>query len=221
MRPSVPRTLYARQLDELRGDVVALASMVDKATGRAVEALRLQDLPLARRVVADDRAVNALRFAAEERALLLIATQAPVAGDLRFVAAVIHIATDLERMADHAVGVAKAAIATADEPLIKPLVDLPRMADIARAMLADSITAFIGADATAARAIVARDDEVDALYDQVYRELLTFMLGDPRTIRRATRLLGAAHHLERIADRVTNVCERVVFAVTGTVEETG
>ncbi len=213
------RVEYGHQIRALRDDVVAMASMVDKAVARAVETLERQDVAAAREVVAADRAINAQRWATEERALLIIATQAPMAGDLRTIAAVIHIVTDLERMADHAAGIAKITIETAREPLLKPLVDLPRMGEIARAMLADSITAFIEEDDAAARAVAARDDEVDLLYDQIYRELLTYMLADPSTINRATHLLWAAHNLERIADRVTNVCERVVFAVTGSMEE--
>ena len=215
------RIEYDHQLRELRDDVVAMASMVDKAIARSIEALQRQDVIVAHEVVAADRGINDHRWRTEERALLVIATQAPMAGDLRTVAAVIHMVTEMERMADHAAGNAKIAIETANEPLLKPLVDLPRMSELARAMLADAVTAFIDGDAEAARAIALRDDEVDDLYDQIYRELLTFMLADPATINRATRLLWAAHNLERIADRVTNVCERVVFAVTGAIEEIG
>ncbi len=215
------RIEYDHQLRELRDDVVAMASMVDKAIARSIEALQRQDVIVAHEVVAADRAINDQRWRTEERALLVIATQAPMAGDLRTVAAVIHMVTEMERMADHAAGNAKIAIETANEPLLKPLVDLPRMSELARAMLADAVTAFIDGDAEAARAIALRDDEVDDLYDQIYRELLTFMLADPATINRATHLLWAAHNLERIADRVTNVCERVVFAVTGAIEEIG
>lgn len=213
------RVEYGNQIQALRDDVVAMASMVDKAVARAVYTLERQDVDAARELVAADQAINAHRWATEERALLIIATQAPMAGDLRTIAAVVHIVTDLERMADHAAGIAKITVETAREPLLKPLVDLPRMSEIARSMLADSITAFIEQDDAAARLVAARDDEVDVLYDQVYRELLTFMLADPSTINRATHLLWAAHNLERIADRVTNVCERVVFAVTGEIEE--
>ena len=213
------RVEYVHQIQELRDDVVVMSSMVDKAISRAVDALRRQDVQLAREVMSADTAINTHRWQTEQSALLIIATQAPMAGDLRTIAAVIHIVTDLERMADHAAGIAKIVVDTASEPLLKPLVDLPRMAEMARAMLADSITAFINDDATAAREIAERDDEVDALYDQVYRELLTYMMVDPATINRATHLLWAAHNLERIADRVTNVCERVVFAVTGEMEE--
>jgi phosphate transport system protein len=213
------REQYVYHLEDLRGRVVAMASMVDKAMTNAVAALVQRDVPLAQKVMAEDRAINEYRWRTEEQALLLIATQAPMAKDLRTIAAAIHIVTDLERMADHAAGTAKIAIQTADQAPLKPLVDIPRMSEIARTMLHDAITAFIEDDEAAARAIVARDDEVDALYEQIYRELLTFMLADPTTIDQATHLLWAAHNLERIADRVTNICERVVFAATGQLEE--
>jgi phosphate transport system protein len=213
------RELYDHELKDLRGRVVAMASMVDKAIANAVAALAQRDVPLAQQVLTEDRAINEYRWQTEEQALLLIATQAPMAKDLRTIAAAIHIVTDLERMGDHAAGTAKIAIQTADRAPLKPLVDIPRMSEIARSMLHDSITAYIEDDPTEARAIVARDDEVDALYEQIYRELLTFMLADPTTIDQATHLLWAAHNLERIADRVTNICERVVFAATGQLEE--
>jgi phosphate transport system protein len=213
------REQYVHQLEDLRGNVVGMASMVDKAMTNAVVALTQRDVPLAQKVMVEDRAINEYRWRTEEQALLLIATQAPMAKDLRTIAAVIHIVTDLERMADHAAGTAKIAIQTADRAPLKPLVDIPRMSEIARSMLHDAITAFIEDDEAAARGIVARDDEVDVLYEQVYRELLTFMLADPTTIDQATHLLWAAHNLERIADRVTNICERVVYAATGQLEE--
>jgi len=214
------REAYLHQLQELRDNVVSMSSLVDKAIARSVDALRRQDVQLAREVVAADRQINQVRWQTEEKALLVLATQAPIAGDLRMISGVIHIATELERMADHAAGNAKIVIETADEPLLKPLVDIPRMADLARAMLSDSITAFIKSDARAAREISTRDDEVDDLYNQIYRELLTYMMADPSTINRATHHLWAAHNLERIADRVTNICQRVVFSVTGKLEET-
>jgi phosphate transport system protein len=213
------REHYAQELADLRGSVVAMASMTNKAIDNAVTALAQRDVRLAEQVIASDRAINEHRWRTEEQALLVIATQAPMARDLRMIAAVIHIVTDLERMADHAAGIAKIALQTADQPPLKPLVDIPRMSEIARTMLHDAITAFIEDDQASARAIVARDDEVDALYEQIYRELLTFMLADPTTIDQATHLLWAAHNLERIADRVTNICERVVFAATGQLEE--
>jgi phosphate transport system protein len=213
------REQYAHQLIDLRSSVVAMASMVGKAVDNAVVALARRDVALAQQVIADDRAINEHRWQTEEQALLLIATQAPMARDLRTIAAAIHIVTDLERMADHAAGIAKITLQTADQPPLKPLIDIPRMSEIARAMLHDAITAYIEDDQAAARAIVAQDDVVDALYEQIYRELLTFMLADPTTIDQATHLLWAAHNLERIADRVTNICERVVFAATGQLEE--
>jgi phosphate transport system protein len=213
------RQRYAVQIQELRDAVVTMASMVDKAIARAIDALRHQDVNLARQVVAADRSINEHRWRTESEALLIIATQAPMAGDLRMVASAIHITTDLERMADHAAGIAKIVVQTANEPLLKPLVDLPRMSDLARAMLADSITAYVENDEPLAREIALRDDEIDALYNQIYRELLTFMLADPTTINRATHLLWVAHNLERIGDRVTNICEQIVFTATGSVEE--
>ena len=213
------RQNYNQQLQQLREAIVSMASMVDKAIARSTDALRDQDVELAERVVADDSAINQARWSTEELALLVIATQAPMASDLRVISAVIHIATELERMADHAAGNAKIVIKTASEPFLKPLVDIPRMAEVTRAMLADSITAFIDSDEFAARDVALRDDLVDDLYNQIYRELLTYMMADPSSINRATHLLWASHNLERIADRVTNICERVVFAVTGSLEE--
>lgn len=195
-----------------------MASMVDKAIARAIEALEYQNVDLARRVRKDDKLINAARWEGEDSALRIIATQGPMAGDLRQIAAALQIFTDLERMADHAAGVAKIVVETADEALLKPLVDIPRMSLIAREMLSSSITAFVEQDEAQARRVAIRDDEVDELYDQVYRELLTYMLADPGTINRATHLLWAAHNIERIGDRVTNICERVIFTVTGEME---
>lgn len=213
------RAAYESQIRDLRDHVVSMASMVDKAIGRAIEALEYQDVDLARQVRKNDKVINAARWEGEESALLIIATQGPMAGDLRAIAAALQIFTDLERMADHAAGIAKIVVETADEGLLKPLVDIPRMSLIAREMLSSSITAFVEQDEAQARRVAIRDDEVDDLYDQIYRELLTYMLADPSTINRATHLLWAAHNIERIGDRVTNICERVVFTITGEMEE--
>ena len=213
------RVEYNLELENLRGSVVAMSSMADKAIARAMDALQRQDVALAEQVIIADKAINRQRWAIEDDALRLIATQGPMAGDLRNIASAIHIVTDLERIADHAAGIAKIAIDTSDEPPLKPLVDLPRMAAIGREMLNESITSYIEGDADLARRVAERDDEVDDLTDQVFRELLTYMLADPTTINRATRLLWVSHNLERIADRATNICERVVFAVTGELEE--
>jgi phosphate transport system protein len=213
------RSEYTQELQNLRGAVVAMSSMVDKAISRSIDALLRQDVRTAEEVIAADQSVNRQRWAIEEDAIRIIATQGPMAGDLRTIAAAIHIVTDLERMGDHAAGIAQIVVDTASEPLLKPLVDIPRMAEIARAMLIDAVTAYIEGDAGAARRIALRDDEVDHLYEQVYRELLTYMMADPSTINRATHLLWVAHNLERIADRVTNICERVVFVDTGELTE--
>lgn len=213
------RTTFDRHLTEIQEDMLVLADMVESAVRRSIQALRERDGELARQVIADDLKVNRKRYDIEERCLELIATQQPLAGDLRTIAAVLHMIVDLERMGDHAEGIAKIAATLADEPPLKPYIDLPRMAQVASEMLRESLEAFKHRDADRARAIIDRDDEVDALYDQVYRELLTYMLGDPRTIERATRLIWVAHNLERIADRVTNICERVVYLVTGKIEE--
>jgi phosphate transport system protein len=213
------RVEYNLELENLRGSVVAMSSMADKAIARAMDALQRQDVALAEQVIVADKAINRQRWAIEDDALRLIATQGPMAGDLRNIASALQIVTDLERIADHAAGIAKIAIDTSDEPPLKPLVDLPRMAVIGREMLSESITSYIEGDAALARCVAERDDEVDDLTDQVFRELLTYMLADPTTINRATRLLWVSHNLERIADRATNICERVVFAVTGAIEE--
>lgn len=215
------RDSFEHELRRLQDEMLALASMVDQAIGRSVDALRRLDAVEAQQTIEGDRRINATRYAIEEMAVTLIATQQPMARDLRTILAVLHIAVELERMGDYAEGIAKIVLMHGDEPLLKPLLDIPRMADVARGMLRDALDAFVERDASLARAVIPRDDEVDALYNQVYRELLTFMLQDPRTIDRATWLLWVAHNLERIADRVTNICERVVFLVTGRLEGTG
>ena len=213
------RATFDRQLAGLRDDVLILGSMVDKAIDRAVEALKRRDLNESEVIISDDMKINRKRFEIEEKCLLLLATQQPMAGDLRAIAAVMHIITDLERMGDHAEGIAKINLMMGDEPLLKPLVDIPRMADKARDMLRRSLDALIAPDVESARALAAEDDEVDRLYDSVYAELIGFMVRDPSTITRATHLLWVAHNLERIADRITNICERIVFMVTGQMEE--
>lgn len=213
------RTAFVQSLQELQDGVMSLGSMTEKAIGRAIESLKNQDVELAQRVVDDDKRINEVRYQLEDACILLMATQAPMASDLRRITAVMQLATELERMADHAEGVAVLTLRTADEPLLKPLVDIPRMADIARELLLEALDAYVEDDAERAKQVARRDDEVDRLYEQVYRELLTFMISDPRTITRATHLLWVAHNVERIADRVTNICERVVFVVTGELEE--
>ncbi len=213
------RAAYTLQIQELMDTVVAMASMVDKAIARSIEALRTQNVQLAQQVRKDDQLINDRRWAAEEQAITVIATQAPMAGDLRRIASCMQIYTDLERMGDHASGTAKIVVETADEELLKPLVDIPRMAEVAREMLGGAVTAFMDHDEEAAWQVAARDDEIDKLYEQVYRELVSYMVADPSTINRATHLLWAAHNVERLGDRVTNICERTVFTITGQFKE--
>jgi phosphate transport system protein len=217
----MPRTSFERHLHELQDEVLVLGSMVEKAIYRSMDALKNRDLELAKQIVADDSEIDQKRFDIEEKCIELIVTQQPMAGDLRIIVAVLNIIVDLERIGDHAEGIAKIAIMIGNEPPLKPLIDLPRMAQKTGDMLRRSLDAFIHRDAEAARQITGEDDEIDGLYDQVFRELLTFMAEDPRTITRATRLIWVGHNLERSADRVTNICERVVFVVTGKMEEMG
>jgi len=217
----MPRETFDRHLRELQDDVLVMGSMVEKAIGRSMEALKKRDLELAQQVIADDIKINQKRFEIENQCIELIIGQQPMASDLRIIVAVLNIIIDLERIGDHAEGNAKIAVMIGDEPPLKPLIDLPRMADKTRDMLRRSLDAFVNHDAEDAATICGEDDEVDQLYDQVFRELLTFMAEDPRTITRATRLIWVAHNLERSADRVTNICERVIFLVTGKMQEVG
>ena len=215
------RTTFHKRLREIQDDVLAMGSMVEKALSRSVEALKSRDLDMAHQVIAGDQKVNQKRFEIEEKCVQLIATQQPMASDLRAIISVLNIISEVERIGDHAEGIAKIVIMIGDEPPLKPLIDIPRMMEKTVSMLHRSLDALVNHDADAAKVIVTEDDEVDNLYDQVFRELLTFMAEDPKTITRATRLIWVAHNLERSADRVTNICERVVFNVTGKMEEIG
>ena len=213
------RTTFERHLDEIEEDMLVLAGMVERAVERSIDSLRNRDTELARVVIVEDMDINRKRYETEEKCLELLALQQPMAVDLRKIVAILHIIVDLERMGDHAEGIAKVAIMLADEPPLKPYIDIPRMAEVAIRMLRGGLESFKQRDVDMARSICDLDDEVDALYDQVYRELITFMINDPKTIERATHITWIAHNLERIADRVTNICERVVYMVQGTIEE--
>jgi len=215
----VTRVSFDLQLKALQERLVSLGLMVAHAQEQAVRALAERDGQLAQELIADDQNINRAQHEIEEQCLLLIASQQPVARDLRLIFSIASIASELERMADHAKGIAVIALRLADQPMLKPLIDVPRMAEIGREMLQGELDAFLRGDVDAARALAARDTEIDQLNDQVYRELLTYMLQDPRTINRATYLLWVAHNLERIGDRITNICERVIFMVTGEIGE--
>ncbi len=215
----MPRESFERELHSIQDDLLLLGSMAQQALADSVEVLRNRDEEGAKRIIRGDQAINEKRFAIEADCLALIATQQPMAGDLRTLAAVLEIVTELERIGDYGKGIARISLLMGDVPLLKPLVDIPRMQQKAVDMLRRALDAFIRRDVALARAIPLEDVEVDALYNQIYRELLTFMMADPRTIDRATPLLWVAHNLERAADRVTNICERVVFTVTGEMNE--
>jgi phosphate transport system protein len=215
------RRIFDQELDRLQGEVLAMGSMVEEALVRSVETLKERDFTGSRRIIDGDRAINERRYAIEENAMALIATQQPMAGDMRLLAAILEMVTELERMGDYAKGIARINLMIGEQPLIKPIIDLPVMAQRARNMLRAALTAFVQRDATAARTIPQGDDEVDVLYNQVYRELISYILEDPHTIEQANHLMWAAHNLERTADRVTNLCERVVYAVTGELVELG
>jgi len=213
------RETFDRELQRLQDETLALGSMVEHAIVESVEILKQRDMEGSRRLIAQDRLVNEKRFAIEADALTLIATQQPVARDMRTIAAILDITSELERIGDYAKGIAKINLLIGPGPLVKPLVDLPRMADKARDMLHRALAAFAQRDVDLARSIPTEDDEVDDLYNQVYRELITYILADPSTIEGANYLLWVAHNLERAADRVTNICERVIFTVTGEMVE--
>jgi phosphate transport system protein len=185
----------------------------------AVEALKKRDLDRARQIQDMDDQVNARRYSIEEQVMIVIATQQPMAHDLRLLASILEVSGEMERMGDYAKGIAKVNIRMADQPLLKPLVDIPRMAQKGADMLHRALLAFINEDVVTARAIPAEDDEVDELYTQVYHELMMFVIQDARTIERANWLLWVAHNLERLADRVTNICERTIFTATGELKE--
>ena len=204
-----------RQLNQLQQEVVSLAGIVDKATLRAIDALKTRDLVESQQVVNEDDYIDQKRYEIEEKCVDLIATQQPMARDLRNIIALMHISVELERMGDYAEGISKISLLMGPNPPLKPLIDIPRMADRATQMLRNSIDALLNRDVMKANQVLQDDDEVDALYDQVYRELLLFMIQDPQTIERATYLLWISHDLERIADRATNIAERVIYLITG------
>jgi len=213
------RRTFDRELQSLQDEMLALGSMVENALIESVAYLKQRDFEGSHRIMAQDRVINRKRYAIEEQVLVLIATRQPMASDLRILAAILEIAGELERIGDYAKGIGKINLLIGDQPLLKPLIDVPMMAEQARSMLHRALDAFIRRDVELARAIPQEDDIVDALYEQVYRELLTYIMEDPHNIEQANYLLWAAHNLERAADRVTNLCERVVFTVTGELTE--
>jgi len=213
------RTLFTQELTQLQDEVLVLGSMAEKAILDSMEALRDGDRAWSLKLVDDDRRINAKRFEIEDKCIFVIASQQPMATDLRALVSMLYIVTDLERIADHAEGNAKINLLMGDEPLPRRLGYIPAMADRAVQMLRDSLKAYIEHDVDASRRICEADDEVDRLQDSVYDDAFKNMIADPSTIQRNTYLLWTAHNLERIADRCTNICERVIYTVTGHMEE--
>ena len=213
------RKTFDQFLAQLKDEILILGSIVENSTLEAVGALIRGDFSTARALYRSDHFINEKRLAIENAVLTQIATQQPMAHDLRLLASIMEIISELERMGDYAKGIANINVRMGEEPLLKPLIDIPRMAQIGTSMLHRSLTAFINEDVETAKTIPAEDDEVDALYNQVYRELMLIIIQDPKSIERANWLLWTAHNLERVADRVTNICERTLFIATGEMSE--
>jgi phosphate transport system protein len=217
-RPPMRKT-FETEIQQLKDEMLLLGSMVEQQIMGTVEALKKRDIEASRRIKEMDLQVNAKRYAIEEQVMIVIATQQPMAHDLRLLASILEVSGELERMGDYAKGIATVNIRMGEQPLLKPLIDIPRMAQIGTDMLHRALTAFVSEDVETARAIPVQDDEVDDLYNQVYHELMMFVIQDPKTIERANWLLWVAHNLERVADRVTNICERTIFTATGEMKE--
>jgi len=214
----MPREDFERNLKLVQDEVVQLSSMVEKAIFKSIDSLKRRDLGASQQVIDEDDIIDAKQEAIENRCIDLIALESPMAVDLRVIIAAMMVANELERMGDYAEGIAKISLAMGELPPLKPLIDIPRMADKAVDMLRRSIESYVNRDIVTAKGVFHDDDEVDEMYEQVYRELLTYMMRDPTTIQRATYLLWVAHDLERVADRTTNIAERVMFLVTGKTE---
>jgi len=213
------RLTFDRELAEIQNELLKMSGLVDTAISLSLKSLAEGDIPLARQIIEDDEKINELRFKIEEAALALIATQQPTATDLRDVIAIMNVVVDIERMGDYATGVATTVIKIGDEPLLKPLIDLPKMVEIARKMLEESVEALMDRDAERAKEIAMRDNEIDVLYRAILDELVEIMAKRPDSVQRGNLLLWCAHNIERIGDRATNIAERVVFVTTGVMEE--
>ncbi|MBI2723871.1 MAG: phosphate signaling complex protein PhoU [Chloroflexi bacterium] len=213
------RELFDRKLREMQDDVLIMGSMVGKAIQRSVDALRTRDVAASNQVIREDAQINAKRYEIEEKCIHTIALQQPMAADLRILVAILFIATELERMADHAEGIGRINLMLGEEPLPRPLGEIAEMAEQATTMLDRSLKAFVDRDAESARLICDDDDQIDTLYDASYHVLIQEMIKTPQDVQRITYLIWTSHNLERIADRVTNICERIIFMVTGQLEE--
>lgn len=212
---STMRTQYQQELRHLQDELLTLGSIVIQALHRSLDVLKRQDLDHARQIIIDDQTINARRYKIEEQCLVLIATQQPMARDMRLLAGILEIASELERIGDYAKGIARITLYIGREPLVKPLIHMPQMCTIVVEMLRQALDAFIAQDVELAHSIPKRDDEVDALYNIINRELVDVIMANPKIIDQANYLSWAAHNLERAADRVTNICERIIYTATG------
>ncbi len=208
-------------LQGLKDELSKMGTLAEKSLGSSVDALKNRNTPLARKTMADDAVIDLKRYEIENRCIDLISAGQMVKADLLIVVSVLNMITELERIGDYAAGIAKIVILIGDEPPLKPLIDIPRMCEMTIEMVRSSLQAFQTSDVALARKVISMDATIDGLYDQIFRELLTFMMMEPKTISRATRLIWVAHNLERAADRATNVSERVIYAITGERENTG
>lgn len=215
----MPRNTFEISISQLKVQLLEYGANVQRVIGEAMETLKTRDRVLAEAIIQNDARLNTTRYALEDQCYTLLATQSPMAGDLREIMSMLLIAIELERIADHAKNLAEITIYMGTEPLLKPLIDLPRMAELSQLMLGRALDAFAHNDAAAAEAVAGMDDEVDNLYKQIFRELMSYIVEDPHTVTRAMNLLFAAHNVERIGDCVTNIAERVVYARTGKLEE--
>jgi phosphate transport system protein len=213
------RKTFESEIQQVKDEILVLGSMAEQAILGSVESLKKRDIKASEEILEGDKLINKKRFDIENQLMVLIATQQPMAHDLRLLASSMEIISELERMGDYAKGIANINIRMGDAPLLKPLIDIPRMSQKGADMLHRALSAFVSEDVEMAKAIPLEDDEVDALYNQIYRELMTFIIQDPKNIERANWLLWVAHNLERVADRVTNICERTIFIATGEMTE--
>ncbi len=206
-------THFQQELNSLKAELLKMAGLAEQAISNAIEALVKRNTALAQKTIAEDEKLNEMEILIDDQCIKLLALHQPMAGDLRFITSAMRINTELERIGDQAVNIAERVISLNQEPQLKPYIDIPRMAHITQSMVKDVLDAFVNGDAKLARSVCERDDKVDALNDQVFRELLTYMMADSKTITRAVHLIIVSRCLERIADHATNIAEGVIFMV--------
>jgi phosphate transport system protein len=206
-------THFQQELGKLKEQLLKMGGLAERAISNAIDALVKRDTPLAEKTVGEDEKINKMELLIDEWCLKLLALHQPLAADLRFITSAMRINVELERIGDLAVNIAERVVSLNQESQLKPYIDIPRMAEITKNMVKDVLDAFVNGDADLARSVCQRDDQVDALNDQVFRELITYMLSDPKTITRAVHLIIVSRYLERIADHATNIAEGVIFMV--------